>query len=68
VFEKIQESGATTVAALMEVINKLINTDEVMVNQFDFDIGCDAGTSGTAGDSSSKIRKRPSEVPATEGH
>jgi hypothetical protein len=32
VFEKIHESGATTVAPLMEVVNKLIDTEEVLVN------------------------------------
>jgi hypothetical protein len=32
IFVKIHESGATTVVALMEVINKLIDTDEAMVN------------------------------------
>jgi hypothetical protein len=51
----------------MEVVNKLIDTDEVLVNQFDSDAKRDAGSSGTAGDSSSKLRKRPSEVLAVEG-
>jgi predicted transcriptional regulator len=32
IFEKIHESGATTVATLMEVMEKLINTDEAMFN------------------------------------
>jgi hypothetical protein len=32
IFVKIHEFGATTVVALMEVINKLIDTDEAMVN------------------------------------
>jgi hypothetical protein len=50
----------------MEVVNKLIDTDEVLVNQFDYDTKRDAGTSGTAGDSSSKLCKRPSEVLAAE--
>jgi hypothetical protein len=67
IFEKIHESGATTGSALMEVVNKLIDTDEVLVNQFDSDAKRDAGTSSTAGDSSSKLRKRPSEVLAVEG-
>jgi hypothetical protein len=67
IFEKIHESGATTVTALMEVVNKLIDTDEAMVNQLDYDIGCDTATSGVIGDSSSKLRKRLSEVLATEG-
>jgi hypothetical protein len=61
-FEKIHESGATTVAPLMDVINKLIDTDEALVNQFHHDGKQDAGTSGAAGDSSSKFCKRPSEV------
>jgi hypothetical protein len=60
VFEKIHESGATKVAPLMEVVNKLINTEEALVNQFDHDGKVDAGTSGAAGDSSSKFHKRPS--------
>jgi hypothetical protein len=37
VFEKIHESGATKVAPLMEVVNKLIDTEEALVNQFDHD-------------------------------
>jgi hypothetical protein len=32
VSEKIHESGATTVAPLMEVVNKLIDTEEALVN------------------------------------
>jgi hypothetical protein len=32
IFEKIHESGATTVTTLMEVMEKLINTDEAMFN------------------------------------
>jgi hypothetical protein len=48
VFEKIHESGATKVAPLMEVKNKLIDTEEALVNQFNSD---------AAGDSSSKFRK-----------
>jgi hypothetical protein len=67
IFEKIHESRATTVATLMDVINKLIDTNEALVNQFDFDAKRDAGTSSTAGDSSSKLHKRPSEVLAAEG-
>jgi preprotein translocase subunit SecA len=47
IFEKIHESGVTTIAALMEVVNKLIDTGEEMVNQFDYDAKRDAGTSGT---------------------
>jgi hypothetical protein len=50
VFEKIHESGATAVAPLMEVINKLIDTDEALVTQFDHNSKQDAGTPGTAGD------------------
>jgi hypothetical protein len=62
VFEKIHESGATKVTPLMEVVNKLIDMEEALVNQFDHDNKQDVGTSGAAGDSSSKFRKRPSEV------
>jgi hypothetical protein len=51
----------------MGVFNKLIDTDEAMVNQFDADTGRNAGTSGTVGDSGSKLSKRPSEVLAAEG-
>jgi hypothetical protein len=32
VFEKIHESGATKVVQLMVVVNKLIDTEEVLVN------------------------------------
>jgi hypothetical protein len=46
----------------MEVVNKLIDINEALVNQFDYDAKRDAGTSSTAGDSSSKLHKRPSEV------
>jgi hypothetical protein len=67
VFEKIHESGATKVAPLMEVANKLIDTEEALVNQFDHDGKQDAGTSGAASDSSLKFRKRPSEVLAADG-
>jgi hypothetical protein len=67
VFEKIHKSGATKVAPLMEVVNKLIDTEEALVNQFDHNGKQDAGTSGTVGDSSSKFRKRPSEVLAANG-
>jgi hypothetical protein len=67
VFEKIHESGATKVALLMEVVNKLIDTEEALVNQFNHDDKQDAGTSGAAGDSSSKFRKQPSEVLTADG-
>jgi hypothetical protein len=67
VFEKIHESGATKVAPLMEVVNKLIDSEEALVNQFDYDTKHDADTSGTAGDFSLKFRKRPSEVLAADG-
>jgi hypothetical protein len=67
IFEKIHESRATTIAALMDVVNKRIDTDEALVNQFDSDAKRDAGTSGTVGDSSSKMCKRLSEVVAAEG-
>jgi hypothetical protein len=62
VFEKIHESGAMKVAPLMKVVNKLIDTEEALVNQFDHDDKQDVGTSANAGDSSSKFRKWPSEV------
>jgi hypothetical protein len=68
VIEKIHESDATKVAPLMEVVNKLIDTEEALVSQFDHDGNKDAETSGVAGDSSSKFRKRPSEVLAVDGH
>jgi hypothetical protein len=67
VFEKIHESGATTVAPLMEVVNKLIDIEEALVNKFDQDGKQDAGTPGAAGDASSKFRKRSSEVLAADG-
>jgi hypothetical protein len=67
VFEKIHKSGATAVAPLMEVVNKLIDTEEALVNQFDHDGKQDASTPGTAGDASSKFRKRSSEVLAADG-
>jgi hypothetical protein len=51
----------------MEVVNKLINTEEALANQFDHDYKQDAGTSGAAGDSCSKFRKRPSELLAADG-
>jgi hypothetical protein len=66
VFEKIHESSATKVAPLMELIKKLINTEEALVNQFDHDGKEDAGTSSNAGDSSSMFRKRSSEVLAAD--
>jgi hypothetical protein len=68
VFEKIHESGATTVAPLMEVVNKLIDTEEALVNQFDHDGKQDAGIPSTAGDAGSKFRKQSSEVLAVDGH
>jgi hypothetical protein len=67
VFEKIHESGATKVAPLMEVVNKLIDTKEALVNQFDHDGKQDAGTSCATGDSSSKFHKQPSEVLMADG-
>jgi hypothetical protein len=66
VFEKIHESGASTVAPLMEVVNKLIDTEEALVNQFDHDGKQDAGTPGAASDTSSKFRKLSSEVLAVD--
>jgi hypothetical protein len=67
IFEKIHESGATIVTTLMDVVNKLIDTNDVLVNQFDHDAKRDVGTFGTTGDLSSKLRKRPSEVLAADG-
>jgi hypothetical protein len=67
VFEKIHEYGATKVAPLMEVVNKLIDTEEALVNQFDHDGKQDAGTSDAAEDASSKFRRRPSEMLAADG-
>jgi hypothetical protein len=67
VFEKIHESGAMMVTPLMEVVNKLIDTEEALVNQFDHDGKQDAGTPGTAGDAGSKFCKRSSEVLAADG-
>jgi hypothetical protein len=67
VFEKIHESGATTVAPLMEVVNKLIDTEEVLVNQFDHDGKHNAGTPGTSRDADSKFHKRSSEVLVVDG-
>jgi hypothetical protein len=67
VFEKIHKSGVTAVAPLMEVVNKLIDTEEAVINQFDHDGKQDAGTPGAARDTSSKFHKRSSEVLATDG-
>jgi hypothetical protein len=67
IFEKIHESGAIKVAALMEVVNKLIDTNEAQVNQIDSDTKRDIGTSGAATDPSSKLRKWPSDVLVVEG-
>jgi hypothetical protein len=52
---------------LMEVVNKLIDTVEALVNQFDHDGKQDADTSGAAGDAGSKFCKRSSEVLAADG-
>jgi hypothetical protein len=51
----------------MEVVNKLIDTEEALVNQFDHDGTQDVVTSSAARDSSLKFRKRPSEVLAADG-
>jgi hypothetical protein len=40
----------------MEVVNKLIDTDEALVNQFDSDTRRDGGTSSAATDPSSKLQ------------
>jgi NDP-sugar pyrophosphorylase family protein len=68
IFEKIHKSGATTVASLMEVVNKLINTDKALVNQFDSDAKRNVETFATMIDLSSKLSKRPSEVLAVDRH
>jgi hypothetical protein len=67
VFEKIHESGAMTVTSLMEVVNKLIDMEEALVNQFDHDGKQDAGSPGATGDTDSKFSKRSSEVLAVDG-
>jgi hypothetical protein len=64
VFEMILESCATKVATLVEDVNKIIDTEEALVNQFDSDGKQNEGTFGAAGASSAKFRKRPSEVHA----
>jgi hypothetical protein len=51
----------------MEVVNKLIDTKEALVNQLNHDGKQNAGTSGAAGDFSSMFHKRPSEVLAADG-
>jgi hypothetical protein len=56
------------VAPLMEVVNKLMDTEEALVNQFDHDGKQDAGTPGAAGDAGSKFRKRSLEVLVADGH
>jgi hypothetical protein len=50
----------------VEVVNKLIDTDEALVNQFDSDAKCDTGTSTTTTDLGSKLCKQPSEVLAAD--
>jgi hypothetical protein len=67
VFKKIHESGAAAVTPLMEVVNKLIDTEEALVKKFDHDGKQDIGTSGAAGDTGSKFRKRSSEVLTADG-
>jgi hypothetical protein len=52
----------------MEVVNKLINTDEALVNQFDSDAKRNVETFATTIDLSSKLSKRPSEVLAVDRH
>jgi hypothetical protein len=41
----------------MEVVNKLINTDDALVNQVDSDTKRDVGTSAAATDLSSKLHR-----------
>jgi len=36
-FEKLHEAGATTIADLMAIVNKLVDTQEAVVNQFSKD-------------------------------
>jgi hypothetical protein len=67
VFEKIHESGTTTFALLMEFVNKLIDIDEALVNQFDSDSKRNVETSGVATDPSYKLHKCPSEVLMADG-
>jgi hypothetical protein len=55
------------VTPLMVVVNKLIDTEEALVNQFDHDGKQDAGTPGAAGDAGSKFRKRSLEVLLVDG-
>jgi hypothetical protein len=66
IFGKIHESGTTTVTSLVEVVNKLIDADEALVNQFDSDAKCDTGTSAPTTDLGSKLCKQPSEVLAAD--
>jgi hypothetical protein len=51
----------------MEVVNKLIDTEEALVNQFDHDGKQDASTPGTARDTGSMFYQRYSEVLAANG-
>jgi hypothetical protein len=51
----------------MEVVNKLIDNDEALVNQFESDAKCDVGTSGAATDQGSKLGKQPSKLLAAKG-
>jgi hypothetical protein len=51
----------------MEVVKKLIDTEEALFNWFDSNSKQDVGTSGAAGESSSKFHKRPSEVLVVDG-
>jgi hypothetical protein len=51
----------------MEVINKLIDTEEALVNQFNHDGKQDADTPSTARDAGSKFRKQSSEVLVVDG-
>jgi hypothetical protein len=52
----------------MEVVNKLIDTEEALVNQFDHNGKQDVGTPAAAGDVGSKFCKLSSEVLAADGH
>jgi hypothetical protein len=66
IFEKIHESSATIVTSLMAVVNKMIDTYEALVNQFDSDAKRDEGTFAAMTELGSKLHKRPLEVLAAD--
>ena len=58
-FEKIHEAGATTITDLMAYVEKLVDTQDAIVNQFQGDKAADTPAAPTfAGDT--KTHKRPS--------